>query len=216
MTSKKTLLLVDDSDFDRALLVKILTKKGGFTVLEATSSEQCLQILESHAVDLVLMDIMMPGPSGTQTLKLIRQKKNPIELPIIMITSKSDALDVIGSLQLGANDYITKPINFEIALSRIEMHLHFAQLSIEMGQLKKTAALHELVASCQHEVNNPLTVALCILEKANWAQDPVAVDKVKTALWRISDIVKKVQAHTKEQVETVNYKETDAKRARAQ
>ena len=70
--SPKTILIVDDSVFDRALLLKALNIKGGFKTLEASSAVQCLVLLEEQKVDLILMDIMMPGIQGNKTLESSR------------------------------------------------------------------------------------------------------------------------------------------------
>jgi len=191
----KTILVVDDSEFDRTLLVKALAKKGGFTALEAKNGEEAFSFIKSHKIDLVLMDIMMPGIFGTQVLIKIREQFNPIELPIIMITSKSEASDLIGCLQSGANDYITKPVNFEVALSRIFTHLKLAEISSEMSALKEMSALDAMIATYNHEINNPLTIALGCLESPLF-KDQLPAEKLKVSLWRIVDVVKKIQTIT--------------------
>lgn len=195
--SNKTILIVDDSEFDRKLLVSALAKKGGFQAIEANSGDECLEILTKQAVGLILMDIMMPGTFGTQALLKIREIFNPIELPIIMVTSKADASDVIGCLQSGANDYITKPVNFDVAVSRITTHLMLAEISHEMTRLKKMAALDAMVTTYNHEINNPLAVAIGCLD-APLLEDEVAVEKLRSSLWRVADIVKKIRSVTEQ------------------
>lgn len=189
------ILVVDDSDFDRGLLVKALSKKGKFQTLEANSGEQCLRILEKQNVGLILMDILMPGASGSQVLLKIRERFNPIELPIIMVTSKADAKDVIECLQSGANDYITKPVHFEVAITRIKTHLQIAQLSKEMSRLKEMAALDAMITTYNHEINNPLTVAIGCLN-SRLLTDEKAVKRLSAALWRVADVVKKIREIT--------------------
>jgi PleD family two-component response regulator len=205
MNKKNTILIVDDSEFDRQLVHNALSKKGRFKVIEANSGNQCLEIVESQKIDLILMDIMMPGTYGTQILEKIREKFNPIELPIIMITAKSDATDIIGSLQNGANDYITKPVNFSIAICRILTHLQLAELSHEMSRLKGLAALDAMISTYNHEINNPLAIAVACLNKPNWTSSS-NVEKLKAALWRVGDIVKKIRAVTeKKEIEYEDY-----------
>ena len=190
--SNKTILVVEDNDFDRRMLVKVLTRKSLFNIIEATNGNECHQIIESNAVDLILMDIMMPGTFGTQVLMKIREKYNPIELPIIMVTSKADASDITGCLHSGANDYITKPLNFDIALSRISTHLNLAHLSKEMVKLKEMSALDAMITTYNHEINNPLTIALGCLSSP-LMKDEASVEKLKSALWRLSEIVKQIR-----------------------
>lgn len=190
--NKLPILVVDDSDFDRAMLVKALCLKSNFSTLEASSGDKCLEILNTQSVGIVLMDIMMPGIHGTEVLKKIREKFNPIELPIIMITAKSETSDVVSCLQNGANDYITKPVNFEVAISRISTHLKLAEVSHEMSRLKVIAALDAIITTYNHEINNPLSIAIGCLDTP-LLKDEVAVEKLRSSLWRVADIVKKIK-----------------------
>ena len=190
---EKRILVVDDSKFDRTLLIKSLQKRFAFTPLEADSGERCLEIVAREDLDLILMDIMMPGTYGSEVLMKIRKKHNAIDLPVIMITSRSDTADVVGCLKNGANDYITKPVNFDTAESRIQTHLKLSELSHGMVKARKTEALNAMIVTFNHEINNPLSIALSSLETANWkSQDEEK--RCKEALWRIADIVKKVDA----------------------
>ncbi len=203
--SKKIILIVDDSEFDRKLLHGALTKKSDLDVVEASSGDQCLQILSQQRVDLVLMDIMMPGTIGTQVLTKIREKFNAIELPIIMVTSKADASDVVSCLQTGANDYIAKPVHFDVAVSRISTHLKLAELSQEMSRLKEMAALDAMVITYNHQINNPLAIALGCLNEPLFV-DQVMGEKLTSSLWRIADIVKKITVLTeKKEIEYQQY-----------
>jgi diguanylate cyclase (GGDEF)-like protein/PAS domain S-box-containing protein len=81
------------------------------------------QRVKEDAIDLVLLDIEMPEISGLEALKLLRETYSPIELPIIMVTAKNQSEDVVKALDLGANDYVTKPIDFAVALARIGTQL---------------------------------------------------------------------------------------------
>jgi len=193
--SRKTILIVDDSKFDRTLLAKALARKSEFTTLQAKSGEECLELLKIQKIDLILMDIMMPGVFGTQVLIQIREQFNPIELPIIMVTSKSETSDLIGCLQSGANDYITKPVNFDVALSRISTHLKLAEVSYEMSKLKEMAALDALIVTYNHEINSPLGVAIGCLE-APVFKNQLPAEKLKSSLWRIVDVIKKIREVT--------------------
>lgn len=201
--SGKKILIVDDSKFDRELFKRALCKSKEFEVLEAETGEQCYAILDREKIDLVLMDIMMPGAFGTEVLLKVRSEFNALLLPIIMVTSKADASDLVGCLRSGANDYITKPVNFEIAMSRIGTHLKLAEVSHEMSRLKELAALDAMITTYNHEINNPLSVAVGCLHKP----DLNAVrEKLSSALWNVADIVKKIRAVTeKKEVEFETY-----------
>ncbi|MBX9704000.1 MAG: response regulator [Silvanigrellaceae bacterium] len=157
----KRLLIVDDSDFDRQILSKALAKKFNFKVFEAKNGEECLEFLEKNEVDLVIMDILMPGALGTEVLLKIREKFNPIDLPIIMITAQEDDVTaMVQCLQLGANDFIKKPLNFDIALSRLTTLLKLSDLSKEISKIHEMSAINAMISTYHHEINNPLAIAI--------------------------------------------------------
>lgn len=193
---QKNILVVDDSDFDRSLANKVLTRRG-LNVIEASNGDECLSIINDSKIDLILMDIMMPGLLGTDLLSKIRKKYNTIELPIIMVTSKSDVSDIIECLQSGANDYITKPINVDITYSRISTHLKMAELSKTMSRMQQIATLDAMIATYNHEINNQLSIALgCI--NCDFEKKPENRKKLEDSLWLIADIIKKIKNTSEE------------------
>lgn len=123
MTSRPSrLLIVDDNEMNRDMLARRLTRNG-YAVEVAASAQQLSERVAGSAVDLVLLDIEMPELSGFDALKKLREQYSSIELPIIMVTAKSQSEDVIKALHLGANDYLTKPIDLPVALARIGTQL---------------------------------------------------------------------------------------------
>jgi diguanylate cyclase (GGDEF)-like protein len=117
-----TLLLVDDEATNRDALSRRLVRKG-FTVLTAETGLDALKMVDAHRVDAILLDVMMPGMSGIETLRRLRESRSASELPIIMVTAKDASEDVVEALDLGANDYVTKPIDFAVAVARIRTHV---------------------------------------------------------------------------------------------
>jgi CheY-like chemotaxis protein len=117
-----TLLVVDDNAENRDVLSRRLEKRG-FKVLQAESGQRALERIEAEAVDLVLLDWMMPGLSGLEVLKLLRQRKATAQLPVIMATAKSESEDMVEALEQGADDYVTKPLDFPVVVARIQAAL---------------------------------------------------------------------------------------------
>jgi diguanylate cyclase (GGDEF)-like protein len=113
-----TLLLVDDDAMNRDMLSRRLERKG-YTVLTADGGARALEMVGKHRIDAVLLDVMMPGMSGIETLRRLRLSHSVTELPVIMVTAKDRSEDVVDALDLGANDYVTKPLDFPIVLARI-------------------------------------------------------------------------------------------------
>ena len=117
-----TLLLVDDDAMNRDALARRLSRSG-YKVLTADNGASALRMIREGRIDAVLLDVMMPGLSGLETLRQLRQFRSVADLPVIMVTAKDESADVVEALDLGANDYITKPIDFAVALARIRAHV---------------------------------------------------------------------------------------------
>jgi CheY-like chemotaxis protein len=117
-----TLLVVDDEEPNRVMLSRRLGRQG-YQVLVASDGYAALGMVESESVDLVLLDIMMPGIDGLEVLESLREKRSEAELPIIMASALGDSEIIVKALSSGANDYITKPLDLDIVLARIESQL---------------------------------------------------------------------------------------------
>ena len=121
-----TLLIVEDDSAIRAMLVRFLLGKN-FTVKEAENGEQALTILGNINPDIILLDWMLPDLSGPQIIKKIR--KNPVQrdIPIIMLTARSEETDKIEGLDAGADDYMTKPVSLQELYARIRALIRRSQ-----------------------------------------------------------------------------------------
>ncbi|MGA2594199.1 MAG: EAL domain-containing protein [Bryobacteraceae bacterium] len=122
LTNGRSLLLVDDDQTNQDLLSRRL-KKAGYATELAASGYEALDVLDRHEVELILLDSMMPGLSGIELLQQLRTRFSPAHLPIIMVTALGESERIVEALNLGANDYITKPIDFPVALARIKAQL---------------------------------------------------------------------------------------------
>lgn len=111
------ILIVDDISDNRTILTRRFQRRG-FDVVEAETGLAAIDLIERNSFDLVLLDVMMPGIDGIETLKRIRAQKSASALPVIMVTAKSESENIASALELGANDYVTKPVDFTVALAR--------------------------------------------------------------------------------------------------
>ncbi len=116
------LLIVDDNEMNRDMLARRLARKG-YVIGLADSARDLLPRVKEDGIDLVLLDIEMPEVSGLDALQSLRESYSPNDLPIIMVTAKNQSDDIVKALELGANDYLTKPIDFPVALARISTQL---------------------------------------------------------------------------------------------
>jgi diguanylate cyclase (GGDEF)-like protein/PAS domain S-box-containing protein len=120
--SSDHLLVVDDNEANCDMLARRLVKNG-YKVSVAHSAHGLLDRIERESIDLVLLDIEMPEITGLDALVSIRRAQSSVHLPVIMVTARSQSEDIVKALELGANDYVTKPIDFPVALARIRTHL---------------------------------------------------------------------------------------------
>ncbi len=129
-----TVLVVDDDENNRDVLGRVLQLKG-YAVVLAASGPEALEIVSSKPVDLVLLDIMMPDVSGLDVLKALRASHARDALPVIMATAKDQPKDVVDALEMGANDYVTKPLDFAVVMARIEAQLSLKRATGEIRRL---------------------------------------------------------------------------------
>lgn len=204
------ILIVDDDHMNGEFLQKRLQKRG-YNSDFVSSGSACLESLskeEKGNYDLVLLDIMMPDMNGVEVLEHVRTKYNNFELPIIMVTAKDEASDIVQALKLGANDYLVKPINMDIATARINTQLQIKDLIEVSLKSRQVATINTMVTTLNHEINNPLAIAIGNLTIAKEKIDPEKINKAIVALDRITEIVKKIDQISKSEMEEVNYSTT--------
>ena len=125
------ILVVDDNALNRDMLSRRLERRG-YAVKVAEDGEQALAIVRNEPIDLVLLDWMMPGLSGIDVLHRLRERFSQVELPVIMATAKTEAEDIVEALKAEANDYVTKPLNFDVVHARLETQLKLARAHKEL------------------------------------------------------------------------------------
>ncbi|MBI9082386.1 MAG: response regulator [Desulfobacterales bacterium] len=158
-TLNATVLIVDDTKLNVDLLVNTLSDEYDISV--AMDGQTALEIAESELPDLILLDIMMPEMDGYEVCRRLKTGERTREIPIIFITAKSDEEDEIQGFELGAVDYITKPISPPKVIARVKTHLKLKEaherLEKQNDQLREAARLREDVDSImRHDLKSPL------------------------------------------------------------
>jgi two-component system phosphate regulon response regulator PhoB len=149
--AKERILIVEDDDDIRALVAFNL-QKAGLETIEAADGETGLDLARSERPDLIILDLMLPGIDGHQVT--YRMKMDPLlkDLPIVMLTAKSEETDVVIGLGIGADDYITKPFSPRVLLARVQAVLRRGngavgeaeeQAPVDLGWLKIDPSRHE-------------------------------------------------------------------------
>ncbi len=203
------ILIVDDDEITLDVMAERLQKRG-FEVETLQDGRKIFPLLESGRIDLILLDVMMPQISGIDLLEKIRVGHKHIDLPVIMVTAKDSSTDIVKAFRAGANDYLLKPINMDVAVARITAQLTLKMYHTENLSKKEVETVNSMIITYNHQINNPLTVALGAVEtlkRGGLSQDEVSalLDKLKGKILNISEIVKKISDLENSRIETEQY-----------
>ena len=137
-TPKKQILVIDDTIVNLKLISDFF-RESGFEVRATKSGSQALQILETTKPDIILLDVVMPEMDGFQTCRCLKKSQQTKDIPVIFMTAFDDACNAaykVQGLELGAVDYISKPIQLEEVLARVKTHLHLRYLTQQLQKQK--------------------------------------------------------------------------------
>ncbi len=184
---QKTILLIDDND----LLCRSLSfhlQEAGYQVSIAQSAEEGIEILKHTPVDLILLDIVLPGIDGLEALRTIRKDR---QVPVIFLTGKRREMDELLGLELGGDDYITKPFDLDLLLARIKVVLRRASplpniparpKVIEVGDLHIDPARH-LVKVADRQVDLAPRVFKLLVTLASEPRRSFSIDELIARVW---------------------------------
>ncbi|MFD2627215.1 response regulator transcription factor [Oceanobacillus kapialis] len=130
MTQTKILIVEDEQKISRVLQLEL--EYENYETSIAKDGKEALELIEKESWDLVLLDIMLPELSGLEVLRRVR--KSGMTMPIILLTARDEVHDKVSGLDIGANDYITKPFQIEELLARIRVHLRHATTQVASGE----------------------------------------------------------------------------------
>ncbi len=166
MVPKHKILIVDDQPANIMLLQRKLEKEG-FDVMVAFNGKQCLQLCEATVPDLILLDIMMPEMDGIETCQRLKQNPKLQAVPVLFITAKNTKEGKLEGLNVGAVDYITKPIDLDETLARVNTQLKvktlFEQnlkLQQKLSEARQAAAIGAITEGIAHNLNNLMGVVV--------------------------------------------------------
>ena len=114
---KEKILIVDDEE-DILSLVEYNLKKEGYRTIGVKTGEAALQLVEEQTPDLIILDLMLPEMDGLEVCRILKSNENTSDIPIIMLTAKGEETDIVVGLEIGADDYVTKPFSPRVLLAR--------------------------------------------------------------------------------------------------
>ena len=171
-----SVLIVDDSKVVRGA-IRVILELGNITVTSAGDGVKALEAINNDIPDLVLLDIAMPGIDGLAVLKKIRATYSKIQLPVILITSKEASNEIVCALDFGANDYVTKPIDFDVLWARLTNqlmqkqaaeYLLSAQSSLEDQIMQRTSELSSSNLMLKKEIEVRMLAESQLQKQANF------------------------------------------------
>ncbi|MGF1530195.1 MAG: response regulator [Puniceicoccaceae bacterium] len=203
MSRSPKVLIVDD----QLINIKILQRKlerNGIEVATAFTGVECLRAVEADRPDLILLDVMMPELDGIETCRRLRASPETEMIPVIFITAKSSKIDKLTGLEIGAVDYISKPIDLDETLARVRTQLRLQLLNQEnlelqerLAQARETTLLGSVTQGITHNLNNLLGVVVGYLELIQIRPNDTErtarnLDAIERAVKRMVDLVSRL------------------------
>ena len=194
-SERPTLLVVDDQPESIHQLLEVL--KGEFNVMVATSGAKALEMIEGPALpDLVLLDILMPEMDGYEVCRRIKQDERTHDIPVIFVTIQDDPTDEAEGLNIGAVDYITKPIIGTVVRARVRTHLALRKVVMDLQKTQKSLvsarvqaeaaslAKSSFLANMSHEIRTPMNgiIGMASLLRRGGVTTPQQVEKLNKIL----------------------------------
>ena len=194
-------VLVAEDEVDlRGFIVGVL--KDSYEVDAAGDGAEALELMKKNRPDLVLTDVMMPGTSGLDLTRAIKEDPSLRQIPVILLTARGESEAALDGYDAGADDFVSKPFHTKVLQARIRAHLKMRGLSLQLADQARLASAGTLAAGLAHEVKNPLNAAVNavrVLEKGGSSR--VSNEQLMTvvidALKRIDGVISALDAHAR-------------------
>lgn len=204
---RETILVVDDSRFVRQMLQGLLDA-AEYRVVMAEDGPEAVRIAAEERPDLILMDVEMPSMDGFTAAKAIREHDGCRHAPIIFLTARTDVENKKIAFQLGGDDYIVKPFDYEELMLRVERWLQQKRDREKIETDTQTTTLSKLMITLAHHINNSLA-SMQIRRDLVDPEDPDSVKKLIEAFDRQASRIQVVVQTLQEMAETSDVSETD-------
>jgi len=198
MALSAKILVVDDSEFIIELVESALTAIG-CTVLKAYTGEDALELISRDIPDLIILDVVMPGLSGLEVCRRLKQNERTMLIPIVMLTSKDYVEDKITGFETGADEYLTKPFNIKELQVRVQALIRKKLSQVKIVEEEKQEALETMAEEVAHEVRNPVVAIGGFARRLNTKLPPASplrtyVEKIIAEADRLEKMVNEIAA----------------------
>ena len=193
------ILIVDDTSTNRELLKEVFCgEEDAHIIVEADSGPAALSAVDKDCPDIILLDVMMPGMDGFEVCKKLKAAEKYQMIPILFITAMEKTEDMVRGFELGAADYITKPINPTEVRSRVNAHLKIKEAEENRLLAESLRTVKDMIVTYNHTINQPLTTIYSylavLLERINENdKNHQTLQKIKKELDAINFILKKIK-----------------------
>jgi signal transduction histidine kinase len=194
-------VLVAEDEVDlRGFIAGVL--KGTYEVDAAGNGAEALELIRQNRPDLVLTDVMMPGTSGLDLCRAIKEDPSLRHIPVILLTARGENEAALEGYEAGADDFVSKPFHTKVLQARIRAHLKMRGLSLQLADQARLASAGTLAAGLAHEVKNPLNAAVNaakVLDQGGSSRVPneKLMEVIIDALERIDGVISALDAHAR-------------------
>ncbi len=173
-TGKNILIIEDDKDI--AELLRVSLSKENYRVSTAVSGEEGIELARSQSPDLILLDLMLPGADGLEVCRTLKSEEKTFNIPVIMLTAKSEDIDIVTGLEVGADDYITKPFSPKVLVAHVRNALRRLRLQsndsskLEISGISIDTGRHEVTAGKKKVELTPTEfgILVCLARRPGW------------------------------------------------
>lgn len=172
--AEQKIILVADDDPDTLSIVTGVIEVLGHKVVGAADGSQALEYFKQYQPDLCILDVMMPGMSGTDVCSNIKKLQGGELIPVIMLTARDSIQDKVGAFEIGADDYVTKPFNYQELQARVTAFLRVRELNLRLSeknreiqdmqeklvQQERQALVGQLAGTAAHQLGQPLSAIM--------------------------------------------------------
>ncbi|MEN9443835.1 MAG: hypothetical protein RIS47_725 [Bacteroidota bacterium] len=123
MSNQPTSILVADDVFTNIEFLRYILRKEKYNIIPVTNGSEALQAVKENAIDLILLDVMMPEVDGFEVCRQLKEDPNTADIPVIFLTARTDIESTVKGFELGAVDYVTKPFHRQELLARVKTHI---------------------------------------------------------------------------------------------